>query len=147
MSAPNISPSSKSLEIGHVRKGLDGKMWKVAKGATGRRKWRHANASSNYAKRFVSGKTDKWDGEEVPQKILKDRNKMIKKLKEIDQKGSAKFKNLKSVWDSKLNFVVLRHGLIAPEYTSPANVVKSMKSAYNNGVNDYNRGYRSAKLA
>lgn len=141
---PEISATNKSLKIGNVTKGLNGNMWTLVTTSSGVRRWSKSkippkttltaykkisdNMESNTFKmNFAAGRTDTWGGLKVPKKVLTERNKYIKKLKNLDNEALKKMgSNL--FWNPRLNWAV-QEG--APRENTPNGVVTSMKQVYN----------------
>ena len=142
---PEISATNKSLKVGNVRKGLDGNMWTLVTTSTGVRRWSKSKSStptsSAYKKvsetigesniiNFAAGSINTWGGLPVSKKVLTERNKYIKKLRNLDDEAEKKI-GLNMFWNPRFNWAV-EEG--ATRENTPNGVVRSLKQTYNMSV-------------
>lgn len=92
----------------------------------------HEKMSENNVTQFLAGNTNTWAGLKVSSKVLAERNKYIKKLKNLDKEALKKLGS-KVWWNPRYNWAIFHIGTSGD---TPNYVVRSLKSVYENSVKE-----------
>ena len=137
-------------------------MWTLVTTRTGVRKWSKSktstptssayknaaekmsekNITDHYKINFASGNINTWAGLNVSKKVLTERNKYIKKLKNLDDKALKKL-GLNMFWNPRLNWAVYQG---APRENTPNDIVKSMKRTYETSLQNLENDLNNLKI-
>ena len=120
-------------------------MWTLTTTTTGIRRWSKLKSNSykkagakltnNNIFMFASGETNKWAGLPVSKKVLSERNKYIKKLKDLDKRATNKLGTVLH-WNPRFNWVIYT-GIPSSNSNTPSNIVSYMKGIYDESVSEF----------